>query len=82
MILYQKYIASDGILQEQVTAIVSHKFSGPATRWPTIEQEAFGIYFGVVRKLEYLLMCKSFVVKTDDRNFVWMETSLVAKIIR
>ena len=27
-------------------------------------------------------MCKSFVVETDHRNLVWMETSLVAKIIR
>lgn len=69
VILYQEYVASDGILQEQVIAILSHKFSGPATRWPTIEQEAFAIYFGV-RKLEYLLMCKSFVVETDHRNLV------------
>jgi hypothetical protein len=81
VILYQEYVAPDGILQEQVIAILSHKFSGPATRWPTIEQEAFAIYFGL-RKLEYLLMCKSFVVETDHRNLVWMETSLVAKIIR
>ncbi len=81
VILYQENVASDGILQEQVIAILFHKFSGPATRWSTIEQEAFATYFGV-RKLEYLLMYKSFVVETDHRNLVWMETSLVAKIIQ
>jgi hypothetical protein len=67
VVLYQEYVAPDGILQEQVISVLSHKFSGAATRWPTIEQEAFAIYFGV-RKLEYLLMCKAFVVETDHRN--------------
>jgi phospholipid-translocating ATPase len=81
VVLYQEYVAPGGIIQEQVIAILSHKFSGPATRWPTIEQEAYAIFFGV-KKLEYLLMCKSFVVETDHRNLVWMETSLVSKIIR
>jgi hypothetical protein len=82
VVLYQEYVAPGGIIEEQVIAIWSHKFSGAATRWPTIiEQEAYAIFFGV-KKLEYLLMCKSFVVDTDYRNLVWMETSLVAKIIR
>jgi hypothetical protein len=31
--------------------------------------------------LEYLLMCKQFVVETDRRNLVWIETSLFHKII-
>jgi hypothetical protein len=75
------YIVPGGIIQEQVIAVLSHKFSGAATRWPTIEQEAYAIFFGV-KKIEYLLMCKSFVVETDHRNLVWMETSLVSKIIR
>lgn len=69
VILYQEYVAPGGIIQEQVIAILSHKFSGPATRSPTIEQEAYAIFFGV-KKLEYLLMCKSFVVETDHRNLV------------
>lgn len=80
VILYQEYVAPDGILQEQVYT-TSVNFSGPATRWPTIEQEVFAIYFGV-RKLKYLLMCNVFVLETDHRNLVWMGTSLVAKIIR
>jgi hypothetical protein len=81
VVLYQEYVAPGGIIQDQVIAVLSHIFSGAATRWPTIEQEAYAIFFGV-KKLEYLLMCKSFVVETDHRNLVWMETSLVAKIIR
>ncbi len=47
VILYQEYVAFDDILQEKFIAILSLKFSGTATRWPTIEQEAFAIYFGV-----------------------------------
>ena len=39
------------MIQEQVIAVLSHKFSGAATRWPTIEQEACAIFFGV-KKLE------------------------------
>ncbi len=62
-------------------AIVSQKFSEQATRWDTIEQEAYGIYFGV-KSFEYLLRPKFFIIETDHRNLVWMETSQVAKIIR
>ena len=81
VVLYQEYLAADGILHEQVIAVLSHKFSDAALRWPTIEQEAYAIFFGL-QKLEYLLMCKQFVVETDHRNLVWIETSLVPKIIR
>jgi hypothetical protein len=35
VVLYQEYVASGGIIQEQVVAVLSHKFSGAATRWPT-----------------------------------------------
>ncbi len=55
VVLYQEYVAPGGIFQEQVIAVLSHKFSGAATRWPTIEQEAYAIFFGV-KKLEFLLM--------------------------
>lgn len=31
----------------QPIAFVSHKFSAPASRWTTIEQEAYGIYYDI-----------------------------------
>jgi hypothetical protein len=38
------YLRTDAI---QPIAFVSHKFSEQATRWSTIEQEAFGIFYAV-----------------------------------
>jgi len=65
----------------QPIAFISHKFSAQATRWSTIEQEAFGIFYAV-QKLAYYLMGKEFVIETDHNNLLWMERSKVAKIIR
>jgi hypothetical protein len=67
--------------EEQIIALISKKFSDPATRWTTIEQEAFAIYY-VVKKLAYYLVGKEFVVETDHNNLRWMEQSEVPKIIR
>ena len=60
---------------------ISHKFSEPATKWSTIEQECFGCFYGV-KSFNYLLRGKSFVLETDHRNLLWMEKSEVSKIIR
>jgi hypothetical protein len=62
-------------------AFVSQKFSDVARRWDTIEKEGYGCYFGV-HKLSYYLRCKPFILETDHNNLVWMEASLVPKIIR
>ena len=67
--------------EEQILALVSKKFSDPATRWSTIEQEAFGLYY-VVKILAYYLVGKEFVLETDHNNLRWMESSEVPKIIR
>jgi hypothetical protein len=71
----------DGEKVLQPIAFISHKFSAQATRWSTIEQEAFGIFYAV-QKLAYYLMGKDFVIETDHNNLLWMEQSKVAKIIR
>jgi hypothetical protein len=79
--------ASDDVSTEQTSitaepiAIVSQKFSEQAARWDTIEQEAYAIFFGV-KSFDYLLRPKFFIIETDHRNLVWMETSQVAKINR
>lgn len=62
-------------------AFVSHKFSKQARHWTTIEQEAFAIFFAVF-KLSYYLIGKIFTVETDHNNLIWMEASVVPKVIR
>lgn len=81
-------IACGGVLiqktpdgQQQVISFVSKKFSEPAKNWSTYEKEAFGIYF-TVNKLQHYLHAKSFTILTDHRNLVWIETSVIPKIIR
>lgn len=65
----------------QPLGFASEKFSDAATRWSTIEQEAYAIYFAV-KHFSYFLRCKPFVLETDHANLLWMDSSLVPKIIR
>jgi len=59
----------------------AQKFSDQATRWSTIEQEAYAIYAAVLH-LAYYLSCKPFLLETDHNNLLFMEQSVVPKIIR
>ena len=80
-VLLQQKSLDDGSTQSQPIAFVSKKFSEQAQRWATIEQEAFGIYYAV-KQLAYYLVGKAFVIETDHNNLVWMEASMVPKIMR
>mmetsp|Transcript_7130 Transcript_7130/g.7480 ORF Transcript_7130/g.7480 Transcript_7130/m.7480 type:complete len:1037 (-) Transcript_7130:831-3941(-) len=75
-VLFQK--DGDKILN---VAFVSKKFSRAATRWSTIEQEAFGIFFAL-KKWEYLLQGHKFIVETDHRNLQFIQNSNEGKIGR
>ena len=88
-------VGSGGVLLQQLPAdhpkwplewvpiaFCSHKFSEVATRWSTIEQEAWAIYHSVCVAFRYFIFGKSFVVESDHRNLQWMESSVVPKIIR
>jgi hypothetical protein len=66
---------------QQVITFISHKFSKTAKAWSTYEKEAFAMYYSVHQLRQYLLG-KFFVLLTDHRNLVWIETSEVPKIIR
>jgi hypothetical protein len=79
-VLFQSYLSEEGNVLQPVVC-VSHKFSTPATRWSVIEQEMFAIYFAFLQ-LQFYLRCKFVVLETDHRNLVYMEQSLVPKIIR
>lgn len=81
-VLFQLYVASDSADPiYQPIAFVSHKFSAQASRWTTIEQEAFAIFYAVM-KLSFQLRGKPFVLETDHNNLLWIEASVVPKIMR
>ena len=47
---------------------LSHIFSPVASRWPTVEKEAYAIYWAVVEKLPHILSGQRFIIETDHRN--------------
>eukprot|EP01033_Poteriospumella_lacustris_P005279 gene5279-biopygen2327 len=81
-VLFQLFVSpdSDDPIYQPI-AFVSHKFSAQASRWTTIEQEAFAIFYAVM-KLSFQLRGKPFVLETDHNNLLWIEASVVPKIMR
>ena len=69
----------DGV--EQPIIYISQKFSDAATRWSTIEQEAYGIYIAIM-KLESYLLGHHFIIETDHRNLVYMAEATAPKVVR
>lgn len=67
--------------QFQPLGFASQKFSDAATRWSTLEQECYGLFFGV-RHFSYYLLAKPFILETDHNNLLWLEASSVPKVIR
>jgi hypothetical protein len=59
----------------------SHAFSEVAKRWSTIEQEAYAIYYGIM-KCEHILLCYPFVLMTDHQNLVYIYKATAPKIVR
>jgi RNase H-like domain found in reverse transcriptase/Reverse transcriptase (RNA-dependent DNA polymerase) len=80
-VLFQTRTLPDGTLVHEPLHFVSSKFSDEATRWSTIEQECYAIYFAM-RNLEYYLWGKPIVIETDHNNLQYMEMSVVPKIVR
>lgn len=60
---------------------VSKKFSIPASRWATIEQECFAVFFTLM-KLRPLLLGRKFYVATDHRNLLYLQSSSIPKLVR
>lgn len=81
VLLQVKPASSDSPAEEQPISFATKKFSDAATRWSTIEQEAYAIYFAVTY-FSYYLRCKPFILETDHNNLLWMEASTVPKIVR
>jgi len=62
-------------------ACFSRKFSDAARRWSTIEQECFAI-FAAIMHFQGNLLGRRFLIKTDHRNLVYLQSSVVPKVIR
>lgn len=60
---------------------LSKKFSEAATKWSTIEQECFGIFYAITQLKEYLLG-RHFIVATDHKNLVYLNNSNIPKLVR
>ena len=80
-VLFQEFTDTSGVVIHQPIAFVSHKFSGAAVNWDTFKQEAFALYFAI-SKLSYYLRGKEFLLETDHRNLLWIESSLVPIVVR
>ena len=80
-VLLQIRTLLDGTNVLEPIMCASAKFSGPATRWTTIEQECFAIYFAILT-FAYFLYGNVFTIETDHNNLRWMEQSKVPKIMR
>ena len=69
----------DGV--ERPVIFLSEKYSDAATRWSTIEQEAYAIYSAIM-KMESYLLGHHFIVETDHRNLVFMAEATAPKVVR
>jgi transposase InsO family protein len=73
------YQIIDGI--ECPVAFVSKSLSGPQLRWPTIQKEAYAVYYSITH-LEYLLRDRTFCLMTDHANLVYINKSVNAMVQR
>ncbi len=80
-VLLQVFIDKEGNSILQPIGFVSKKFSETASKWATIQQECYGIYFTVF-KFSYYIRGKFFELETDHANLQWMENSNTAMIVR
>jgi hypothetical protein len=65
----------------QVIFLLSHKWSGPATRWDIIQKELYPMVYGT-KHLLYYLRGKPFTMETDHANIVHLVSSDVPKLVR
>jgi hypothetical protein len=72
---------SDDGLSEEVVQYVSKPFNSTEARWSTIEQEAYGVFFCVIR-LEHMLLGRKFTIETDHANLLYMDIAKAPKVIR
>ena len=69
----------DGV--ERPVAFVSHGLSAQEIRWSTIEKECYAIVY-TLKKLNYLLGDRQFVLKTDHKNLTYIDADANEKVKR
>jgi hypothetical protein len=62
-------------------AFVSKALSDSQRRWSTPEKECYAIYYAM-RKLDYLLRDRQFLLRTDHRNLTFLNKNSSPKVIR
>ena len=62
-------------------AFVSKMLTEVEIRWNTTEKEAFAIIY-CLKKLEYLLRDRTFTLRTDHKNLIYIDTESSAKVKR
>ena len=67
--------------KEIPVAFVSKMLSDQEIRWNTTEKEAYAIVY-CLKKLEYLLRDRSFTLRTDHKNLIYIDTETSAKVKR
>ena len=80
-VLYQIFTTPEGEEIHQPIMFTSKRFSDTATRWDTYKREAYAIYHGVASN-QWYLRGKTFVLETDHRNLVWIESSDTPIVVR
>ena len=66
---------------EHLVALASKAFTPAESKWTTIEQECFAIFY-CIRKWEHMLRGHKFVVETDHKNLSFIQNSETPKIVR
>lgn len=66
---------------ERPVCFVSKAFNDAESRWSTIEQEAYSIYYCVLA-LSHHLLGHHFTVETDHRNLLYLDRATSPKLIR
>ena len=66
---------------EKPISCFSKKFTDTASRWSTIEKECFALFASVLTFQSHLLG-RPFIIKTDHKNLVYLQSSVVPKVIR
>lgn len=72
-------IAPDG--SERIIAFLSQRFSDTATRWSTLDQEGYAIFFGV-KGFSHYVRGHWFILDTDHNNLRYIQQATEGKVAR
>jgi RNase H-like domain found in reverse transcriptase len=67
--------------KERPCVFVSHALSEQATRWGIMELDLYALVY-CMKQLTPSLLGRSFIVKTDHRNLIYLANSIIPKLVR